>query len=85
MAWIHHTRAQYRGQLVHNHLIRRVQRKEQKDARKKPYLDRPYQRNNADNANEGDNGTLNTTELPKENNHGTIWRSSTRWRHSPHH
>ena len=62
MAWIYQTRAQYRRQLIRDHLNRRAQRKEKEEARAKLYIDRPYQLDNADNANEGDNGTLNIIE-----------------------
>jgi hypothetical protein len=59
MAWRYQTGAQYRQQSIRNHLNRRAKRKEKEDARANLYLDRPYHLENADIANEGDNGTLN--------------------------
>jgi len=59
MAPTHQTRAQYRRQLIRDHLNRRAQRKEREDARAKLYLDRPYQFDTAETANDGDNGTHN--------------------------
>ena len=57
MPWICQSRTKFRRQFIRSHLNRRAKRKEQEDVRTKMHLDRPYQLYDADNANDGDNGT----------------------------